>query len=288
MSDSGHGLPEALLIDLDGVLYEDEEAIPGAAEAVGWVQEQGIPHLFLTNTTSRPRSALVDKLHRMGIHTEPSRIVAPPYAANRWLHSHIDGPVALFVDDRTIGEFADIEITDAADLGPVSAVVVGDYSDSWTYSELNRAFRLLMTEPQPTLIALGMTRYWHAADGLRLDTAPFVVALQHASGIEPVVVGKPATPFFETALAELGAPAEKTWMIGDDISGDISGAQRAGMRGLLVQTGKYRPGDLDLGVHPDALIPSIGELPTWPESHPWKLNGSDAAESKSRFNFGGD
>ena len=264
MSDSGHGLPpKALLIDLDGVIYEDEVPIAGAAEAVGWIQEQGIPHLFLTNTTSRPRSALVDKLGGMGIQAEASRIVTPPFAANRWLQARVDGPVALFVDDRTVEEFADVELMESTDTGAVGAVVVGDYSDKWSFSELNRAFRLLMTEPSPVLIALGMTRFWHAADGLRLDVAPFVVALQHASGIEPTVIGKPARPFFEMALTELGTEADETWMIGDDIRGDIGGAQRAGMQGVLVQTGKYRQGDLELGIQADAILGSIAELPDW-------------------------
>ena len=257
----------SILIDLDGVLYEDEEVIAGAAEAIGWIQDQGVPHLFLTNTTSRPRSALVDKLGKMGIQADADRIVTPPFAANRWLETHVDGPVSLFVDDRTIGEFADIEIADSTHLDPVSAVVIGDYSDGWTYSELNRAFRQLMTEPSPVLVALGMTRYWHAADGLRLDTAPFVAALEHASGLEPIVIGKPAKPFFETALAELGAVPEETWMIGDDIRGDIGGAQNAGMRGVLAQTGKYRPGDLELEITPDAVLDSIAELPGWWQAH---------------------
>jgi len=254
---------QALLIDLDGVLYEDEEVIDGAAEAVAWVQEQGVPHLFLTNTTSKPRSALVEKLGRMGIRTESSRIVTPPFAADRWLQANADGPVALFVDDRTVSEFSDVSIADGPAADPVVAVVIGDYSDSWSFAELNRAFRLLMVEPRPTLIALGMTRYWHAADGLRLDVAPFVVALQHASGLEPTVIGKPAKPFFDMALAELGASATETWMIGDDIRGDIGGAQNAGMRGILVQTGKYRQGDLDGAIDADAVLGSIANLPEW-------------------------
>ena len=263
MSNSETDLPEALLIDLDGVLYEDEDVIPGAAETIGWVQAQAIPHLFLTNTTSRPRSALVEKLGGMGIRTEASRIVTPPFAANRWLQANTDGPVALFVDERAVGEFADVEIVDPAGTDPVSAVVLGDYSERWTFDELNRAFRLLMSESHPKFIALGMTRYWHAADGLRLDTAPFVVALQHASGIEPIIVGKPAKPFFDMALAELGASASETWMIGDDIRGDIAGAQRAGIRAALVQTGKYRHGDLERGIQPRAVLQSIAELPAW-------------------------
>ena len=108
-----------------------------------------------------------------------------------------------------------------------------------------------------------MTRYWRAADGLRLDTAPFVVALQHATGIAPVVLGKPARPFFAAALAKLGAEAAETLMIGDDIRGDIGGAQSAGIRGLLVRSGKFRPQDLRGEIQPDGVIDSIADLPAW-------------------------
>jgi HAD superfamily hydrolase (TIGR01458 family) len=142
-------------------------------------------------------------------------------------------------------------------------VVIGDYGERWCFAELNRAFRLLMADPIPKLVALGMTRYWHAANGLRLDTAPFVVALEHASGVAPVVLGKPAKPFFALALAELGTPATQTWMIGDDIRSDIAGAQRAGLRGALVRTGKFRDRDLELGIDPDAVLGSIADLPAW-------------------------
>jgi ribonucleotide monophosphatase NagD (HAD superfamily) len=120
-----------------------------------------------------------------------------------------------------------------------------------------------MAEPHPRLIALGMTRYWRAADGLRLDTAPFVVALQHATGIAPVVLGKPARPFFAAALGKLGAEAAETPMIGDDIRRDIGGAQGAGIRGLLVRSDKFRPQDLRGEIQPDGVIDSIANLPAW-------------------------
>ncbi len=253
----------ALLIDLDGVIYEGDEAVAGAAEANAWLVENRLPHLFLTNTTSRPRSALVEKLGRMGIPAKESHILTPPIAACRWLQQNADGPVALFVTPAAAADFSELELAASTDAGPVAAVVIGDYSEGWTYAELNRAFRLLMSDPQPTLIALGMTRYWHATDGLRLDTAPFVVALEHATGMESVVLGKPAAPFFEMALATLGTPAEETWMIGDDIRTDIGGAQRAGIRAVLLKTGKFRPSDLEQGVEPDAILDSIADLPAW-------------------------
>ena len=257
----------ALLIDMDGVLYEGERPIPGAAETLRWIDAQQIPHLFVTNTTSRPRAALVDKLARFGITTGAEHILTPPVAATRRLAGRIEGPAALFVPEATRTEFQGIATVDpesAADDTSVGAVIIGDYGAHWSYAALNRAFRWLMQAQAPPLIALGMTRYWQADDGLRLDTAPFVVALSHAIGREPVVLGKPARPFFDAALSQLGAGAAQTAMIGDDIRGDVQGgAQAAGLRGLLVRTGKFRPEDLDGDIRPDAVLGSIAELPDW-------------------------
>lgn len=253
----------ALLIDLDGVVYDADETIAGAVDTLAWLEEQGTPYLFLTNTTSRPRAALVEKLGWMGIRATEPCIVTPSFAASRWLKENTEGRVALFVAESAVDEFSGLEIVGSAHHGSVAAVVIGDYGEGWSFAELNRAFRLLMAEPNPMLVALGMTRYWRAADGLRLDTAPFVVALEHATGVAPIVLGKPAKPFFDMALAELGTPATETWMIGDDISSDIAGAQRAGLRGALVRTGKFRPRDLELDIDPDAVLESIAELPAW-------------------------
>lgn len=260
-----------LLIDLDGVLYEGDAPVGGAAAAISWLEDNAVPKLFLTNTTSRPRSAIAARLADMGIDASEDEILTPPVAAAAWLHDHTDGPAALFVPEATADEFPGIERAAPDDAGPVGAVVVGDYGERWSFAELNRAFRLLMTEPRPALVALGMTRYWRAPDGLRLDTAPFVKALQHATGIDPVILGKPARAFFDAALAKLGASAEDTLMIGDDIRTDVSAAQDSGIRGILVRTGKFRPGDLDLGIEPHAILDSIAALPDW-----WRRPGAVA------------
>jgi HAD superfamily hydrolase (TIGR01458 family) len=251
----------ALLIDLDGVIYSAGEAIPGARETIAWLAEQHVPRLFVTNTTSQPRAAIVARLAAMDIHIRESEILTPPIVAAAWLREHAAGPVALFVAPAARGEFAHLRIATAGE--SVAAVVVGDYGELWTFAELNRAFRLLMAKPRPQLLALGMTRYWLAPDGLRLDVGPFVTALAHAADIEPIVLGKPAMEFFAVALAALGSAARHTWMIGDDVRNDVRGAQDAGMRGMLVKTGKFRAEDLGVGIEPDAVLDSIADLPSW-------------------------
>jgi HAD superfamily hydrolase (TIGR01458 family) len=251
----------AILFDLDGVLYDGDEPIEGAPETVEWVQDQNIPHLFLTNTTSRPRSALVKKLARFGIQAEVSRILTPAVAAARWLRENIEGSVALFVPDATRVEFKELALLDEKAEDGASAVVIGDLGDAWDFAALNRAFRMLVSEPKPRLIALGMTRYWRAPDGLRLDTAPFVVALEHASDIKAQVFGKPAMPFFQTALDLMNETASNTIMVGDDIFGDIEGAQKLGLKGVLVRTGKFQEKDLKKGITPVAVIDSVASLP---------------------------
>jgi len=138
-------------------------------------------------------------------------------------------------------------------------VVVGDAEDGFTYDRLNRAFRLVMEGAR--IIALEKDRYWMGADGLCLSAGPFVAALEYATGAVAEVVGKPSSDFFEIALAGMGASAQETAMIGDDINTDVGGAKNLGMMGILVRTGKYREDLLDRSsVIPDLILESISEL----------------------------
>ena len=257
------GAAAALLIDLDGVLYVGEQAVPGAAETVQWLNKEDIPYLFVTNTSSRPRSALVEKLARLGIRTNEETIFSPPVAASQWIGMHVPGKTALFLPEATKAEFNCLEeLAQDAESG-ASSVVIGDLGKQWTFQLLNHAFRLLMAQPQPVLLALGMTRYWRGTDGFHLDVAPFVKALEHAANCTAVVMGKPSKEFFKAGLNLLGYQGTNAFMIGDDIAGDVQGAQRAGIKGVLVRTGKFLPGDLDGEIKPDAVLGSIAELPDW-------------------------
>jgi phospholysine phosphohistidine inorganic pyrophosphate phosphatase len=260
----------AILFDLDGVLYEDDNVIEGAAETIKWFSDNAIPHLFLTNTTSKSRTELVNKLAGFNIESAPEEFLTPPVAACQWLSKHNINNIALFVPETTKSEFS--AFTQADDDGnSVEAVIVGDLGDQWTFKTMNDIFQLLMDNPEVALIALGMTRYWRSANGLQLDVGPMIKAFEYATGIEAVVTGKPAINFYRAAINLLSDNADADEsdiiMIGDDIRGDIEASQHAGLKAILVRTGKFLNSDLDSGIQPEAILDSIAELPGW-----WRSN----------------
>ena len=241
-------------------MYNSDEPIAGGAQAVASVRERRIPHLFVTNTTSRGAEVIAAKLRRFGIPCESDEILTPPRAAVAWLASQPRAPLALFVPPQTQGEFAGCEVLPQEAETGAGYVIIGDLGEGWDFGTLNRAFRLLHHNPEGKLIALGMTRYWQAPDGMRLDTAPFVVALEHATGRRAIVLGKPSREFFDAAVARLGLAHGDVLMVGDDIHADIAGAQAAGLKTALVRTGKFRPADLEEGIVPDMVLDSVAEI----------------------------
>lgn len=259
----------ALLFDLDGVLYQGDRAIDGAIETIRWCERENIAHLYVTNTSSKPRRALVERLSAMGLSVSPEHIFAPPVAAKDYLSALGATPLALFVRPQTREDFEGLPwLDDTAETG-AGSVVIGDIGEAWDFATLNRAFRLLMAEPKPVLVALGMSRYAQGADGLVLDVAPFIKALEHAAGCQAVVMGKPAQDFFRAALRKLGTTPAETIMIGDDLHTDVGAAQGAGLQGILVRTGKFRPSDLRQDIKPDAVLDSVADLPQWWDTRSW-------------------
>ncbi|WP_376789932.1 TIGR01458 family HAD-type hydrolase [Thermoflexus sp.] len=254
---SSHLEIRAVLLDLDGTLYTAEGPIPGAVEAVRALRTRGMTVRFVTNTTTRSRRALAERLTLMGFPALPEEIYSPPWAAGRFLKAQ-GARAFLLIPEGAREDFAGVQ----EDEQRPDYVVVGDLGDAWTFDKLNRAFRLILEEGA-ALIGLGRTRYYRAADGLRLDVGPFIAALEEATGQKALILGKPDPAFFRLILEDLHGPPEQAAMVGDDIEIDVGGAQSVGMWGVLVRTGKFRPADLEGSVRPDAILSSVAELPAW-------------------------
>jgi HAD superfamily hydrolase (TIGR01458 family) len=250
------GPVRALLLDLDGVLYVEEQPIAGAVEAVATLRDAGLGLRFVTNTTQRSRAHTLEKLERLGVPVAPDELVTPAVLAVEHCRARGHERVALLMADDVKADFAGLaEADDRAD-----AVIVGDLGERFDYAVLNRAFRLIVDGAE--LVALQRNRYWLRADGLALDVGPFVAALEYAANVEAVVVGKPAPAFFLLALSQLGAEPGEAAMVGDDVESDTGGAVRAGLRGVLVRTGKFREESLAAADPPPTdVIDSIADLP---------------------------
>jgi HAD superfamily hydrolase (TIGR01458 family) len=168
-----------------------------------------------------------------------------PIVVRRYLEKEDLRPFFL-INTNLIAEFADLVREDP------DVVVVGFAQHGFTYEAMNRVFRLL--KQGASLISMGRTRYYQAADGLDLDAGPFVAALEYAAETEALVLGKPSPGFFRSAVGELGLQPEEVVMIGDDAISDSDGALAAGLSAILVKTGKYRPGDENKIEHPDVVL----------------------------------
>jgi HAD superfamily hydrolase (TIGR01458 family) len=246
----------AVLLDLDGVLYVEDDAVPGAADAIERLRRTGVGVRFMTNTTTRSRAATLSHLDDLGFAVDDEELVTPAVLALQLCRARGHRRVALFVADET--DFDGLAVVHG-DLG-ADAVILGDLGDRWTYAALNRAFRVVMTGAD--LIALQKNRFWQRGGELALDAGPFVAALEYATGRDATVVGKPSPDFFAEVLRGLGVEAEEAVMVGDDVETDIGGAMAAGVAGVLVRTGKYREHLVRAShVEPTATVDSITDVP---------------------------
>jgi HAD superfamily hydrolase (TIGR01458 family) len=247
---------DGLLIDVDGVLHVGREPIEGAREALELLREREFPFRLVTNTTSRSRRLVVERLCAMGFVVLEDDVLTPAALAVRYCRERGYRRIALHVAPALC---EDLEELGAREDGPGQAVIVGDLGEEFTYARLNAIFAQLRQGAE--LLALQRNRFWQAEQGLVLDAGPFVVALEYASGRDAIVLGKPSPEFFATALQELGAPAARAAMIGDDLEADVGGAIDCGLAGVLVRTGKYREETLEQSdITPTLIWDSIAQL----------------------------
>ena len=242
---------EAILCDIGGVLYVGENPVEGAIEAVNRIKQR-YPIRFITNTTQKTAIEVVQKLQELGFSIESHEVITALDMTKKFLQKHQSSGEYLLVE--SVKPFFD-----ALEKYPKNYVVVGDAQHNFTYENLNASFRTLLHGAK--LIAVAANRYFKDADNeLSMDAGCFVSALEYASGQKATIIGKPSKEFYTLTCEMLGFKPQHCLMIGDDIEGDILGAQEAGLQAALVKTGKFSQSDLDKGIKPDLLLESISSL----------------------------
>ena len=249
--------PMAFLIDLDGTLYFKGEPYPGAIETVNYLRQEKYQLRFLTNTTAKTPKMLHEQMLELGFNIYEDEIFNATYACLQYLRLQPKNRCHFMVDDAVKTFFKEIPV----DNDTPNFVVVGDYGEGFDFHTLNHAFNLLMNGAE--LIALQKNLYWFSDDGMLLDCGAFVALLESAAGKTATVMGKPNEMFFTIALDSLQLSPSEVIVVGDDITSDIIGAENAGIRSILVKTGKFKPNQLGNPVaKPTCILNSIAELPS--------------------------
>ena len=229
-------LPEgwkAYLIDLDGTLYHGPQMIPGADELISTLRAKRIPFLFVTNNSSRTPEEVAVHLETMGISARAEEVCTSAVAAARYIAEDQPGCKVA-----AIGEAGLIKALNEAGLQLVQEqpdVVVQGIDRQFTYDTLTRAARWIrggaryvLTNPDLLL---------PSQEGLMPGAGTLSAAIQAASGVKPKVIGKPAAPLMDFAIARLGLAASEVAVIGDNLHTDIAAGVNAGCGTILALTG---------------------------------------------------
>lgn len=245
-----------ILFDLDGVLYVGSQVIDGATQALKRIRKSGIICRFITNTSTQSIRSLHHKLQQLGLDIGYNEIISAPQAALLYLRKQNNPVCHLLLDDDVKRDFSHFRQSNTQ----ADYVIAGDIGDAWSYTLLNRTFRLLIEGAE--LIAIHKNRFWQTEEGLQMDIGGFIAALEYASGKQARIIGKPSPDFFRMALQDMRLSAGETIIIGDDIESDVGGGQKAGLYGILVKTGKYRKDYAkESPVKPDLVLDSVVDLP---------------------------
>lgn len=224
----------ALLIDLDGVVYVGSNVIPEAPSFFRRLRADGRPFLLITNNSSGTPNQFVGRLADMGIVVDPSEILTSALATAQYLGGVARPGARVFVIGetglRSAIEEAGFELSEHSP----EFVVVG-LDRSFDYHKLTIAIRAVLAGAQ--FIGSNPDTTLPAEDGLIPGAGSFQAAIRAATGVEPVVIGKPEPTLIALALERVGAAPDQAALIGDRLDTDILGGHRAGVHTILVLTG---------------------------------------------------
>jgi HAD superfamily hydrolase (TIGR01458 family) len=254
----------AILLDVDGVLHVSGAPISGGADAVARLREAGHRLRFVTNSTTRSRRSLAEELRRFGVQFEDDELQTTAAAAARALRGRrvLALTMAAIVEDlegvELVGDQADAVLVGGAD-------ETAETNRVFSYMNLARAFAEL--DAGADLYCLHRNRWWETSRGPLLDSGAFVAGLEYAAQVTATVLGKPSPAYFGAALEALDADPDQAWIVGDDLESDVAGGHQAGLRTVLLRTGKFREDELATApVAPDVVLDSLAELPAWLEN----------------------
>jgi HAD superfamily hydrolase (TIGR01450 family) len=229
------GSYDAVLSDLDGVVYAGPHAIEGAVEALKRLADAGVKLAYITNNASRSAEDVAGHLRSLGAPARGEQVFGSAFAGAELLAGMVPaGSKVLVTGSRTLVEAVrgqGLVPVESADDGP--AAVIQGFSPDLGWKDLAEASYAVAAGA--TWVATNTDLSIPQARGIAPGNGTLVAAVAAATGKRPVVAGKPEAPLFTTAARHLGS--RRPLVVGDRLDTDILGGNRAGMDTALVLTG---------------------------------------------------
>ncbi len=248
----------ALIIDADGVLWYGKKGLPGVAAFLVFLKERNIRYVIATNNSARPASEVTARLAGLGAEVSEEQVFTSARATALYLPQIAPPGSGVLVVG---GEALASELTRAGyHLVDHSAdVVVAGLDFSLTYDKLRRA--TIEIRRGAKFVGTNKDKTFPSDEGEVPGAGAILAALEAASGVAPITVGKPERAMFDLAVEKMGVAREDTFMLGDRLDTDIEGAHRAGLGAVLVLTGVTPRGLLgESTIYPDLVFDDLVTL----------------------------
>jgi HAD superfamily hydrolase (TIGR01450 family) len=249
-----------VLLDLDGCVWVGDQALPGAADAVAALREEGKAILFLTNDVRHPPEGFVRKLWKLGVQASLDEVLSVGAAVQFWLAERYSGTAYVVGARALVDHVADagLRVVNNTPFASRADVVVVAGHDDVVFDELKIAAQAVIRGAE--LIGATRDANFPMPDGPWPGTGAILAAIEVASGRQAsFVVGKPESVMYTAALDRLGDG--RTLAVGDRLDVDVAGARRAGLDSALVLTGATSREHADgAQPRPTYVAESLGEL----------------------------
>jgi 4-nitrophenyl phosphatase len=248
-----------LLMDMDGVIYREQQALPGAHAFFDFLRTYDIPFVLVTNNSSRTTQQIRDHLANMGLSLTPEEILTSAQATALYLRERAPaGARVLPVGHEGLRAALRDAGFSLVDTRPADYVVAGiDWH--FTYDTLKQAG--LAIRDGAGFVGTNPDRTFPGKEGILPGAGAILAALTAYTDVEPVIIGKPALPLIELALARLDVPASQVAIVGDRLETDILAGQRAGLLTILVLTGVTQRQALAASdIAPNLVFEDLAEL----------------------------
>ncbi len=252
---------KAVAIDMDGVLWRGNTPLPGLEKLFSFLHRHAIPFMLATNNASKTPNQYEQRLANFGVTITRENVLSSSLATAAYLQSELEPGSKIYVigGDGIREALTEVGFTLISDSSQPAVAVVSAIDFELTYDKLKHA--VLHIQRGAQFFGTNGDLSFPSEEGYYPGAGSILAAIEAATGVTPITIGKPQPYMFKVAVQKMGTAPQETAMIGDRLETDILGGQQAGLKTILVSTGVDNEASVqEKGIQPDAIFSGINEL----------------------------